>query len=49
VAVVTDYVFHDDSALKYSLLIVPLPGILLGAGCAPAGLRPYDRLVRSMK
>jgi MFS family permease len=49
VALVTDYVFHDDSALKYSLLIVPVPGILLGATCVLAGLRPYDRLARSMK
>lgn len=46
VALVTDYVFHDDMALRYSLLIVSGSALLLGAGFLARGLQPYrDSLV----
>jgi hypothetical protein len=44
VALVTDYVFRDDSGLRYSLLVVPLPAIVIGAVCTVLALGPYQRL-----
>lgn len=41
VAVVTDYVFADDAALRWSLLIVGTVASLVAAGLLAAGMRPY--------
>ena len=48
VAVFTDYVFHDDNMVGYSLLVVTSTAHLLAALIPWAGLRPFvqskDRL-----
>jgi MFS family permease len=48
VAVLTDYVFHDDNMVGYSLLVVNIVAHLLAALILWAGLRPFvqskDRL-----
>jgi MFS family permease len=48
VAVLTDYVFHDDNMVGYSLLVVSVTAHLLAALILWAGLRPFvqskDRL-----
>ncbi|PPE74518.1 MFS transporter [Solimonas fluminis] len=41
VALVTDYVFHDDAALRWSLLIVGSVACAAAAALLWAGLRPY--------
>lgn len=41
VAVVTDYVFHDDAAVRYSLLLVGAVAQLGAIACLYAGLAPY--------
>jgi MFS family permease len=41
VALVTDYVFRDDAALRWSLLAVCSAACLLAAALLAAGLRPY--------
>ncbi|MEN0106496.1 MAG: MFS transporter [Pseudomonas sp.] len=47
VALVTDYGFADDKALRYSLLIVTSTALLLAAVLLGKGLRPYrESLVR---
>jgi MFS family permease len=46
VALLTDRVFHNDAALRYSLSIVSVGGMLLAAALLAAGLRPYRRTVR---
>jgi MFS family permease len=45
VALVTDRVFGDDAALRYSLAIVSASGMLLAALLLAAGLSPYRRTV----
>ena len=45
VALVTDRVFGDDAALRYSLAIVSAVGMLLAAVVLGAGLKPYRRAV----
>jgi MFS family permease len=47
VALVTDRVFGDDAALRYSLSIVSAGGMLLAALVLGAGLKPYRRAVRA--
>jgi MFS family permease len=46
VALVTDRVFADDEALRYSLSLVSATGMLLAAGLLAAGLRPYRLIVQ---
>ncbi len=41
VALVTDYVFHDDNAVGYSILIVGSVAYLLAMGFLAMGLGPY--------
>lgn len=41
VALVTDFVFHDDMALRYSLLIVTSLALLGGVVLLGMGLKPY--------
>jgi MFS family permease len=48
VALVTDYIFRDDLGLRYSLLVVPLPAIMLGAVCTVLALAPYQRLYEAI-
>ena len=49
VALVTDHVFHNDAALRYSLLVVPVPAILCGAALTWIGLEPYRRVYDSLR
>jgi MFS family permease len=41
VALFTDYVFHDDNAVRYSLLIVGAAAQLVAIALLASGLRPY--------
>jgi MFS family permease len=41
VGLVTDYVFRDESALRYSLVLVAAVGITAGIGLLGAGLKPF--------
>jgi hypothetical protein len=41
VAYLTDYVFRDDAAVRYSLVWVSLAAHVAGAGLLWAGLRPF--------
>jgi MFS family permease len=43
VALVTDYVFRDDLAVRYSLIAVGVPAMLAAAALLWGGLRPYRR------
>ena len=43
VAVFTDYVFHDDNMVGYSLLVVSVTAHLLAALILWTGLRPFVR------
>jgi MFS family permease len=43
VALITDYVFHDDNMVGYSLLIVTVIAHLLSAAFFWAGLKPFIR------
>ncbi|QOT78280.1 MFS transporter [Cupriavidus basilensis] len=43
VALVTDHVFHDDAALRYSLALTAAPSALFGLWLIGSGLRPYAR------
>jgi MFS family permease len=43
VALVTDYVFRDDLAVRYSLITVGVPVMLAAAALLWAGLGPYRR------
>lgn len=45
VAILTDFVFADDAALRYSLAILPLVICPVAALLAYLGLRPYRELV----
>jgi MFS family permease len=49
VALVTDRVFGDDLALRYSLSIVSAIGMLLAAALLAAGLGPYRRTVQAVQ
>ncbi|MFN8354276.1 MAG: MFS transporter [Spirosomataceae bacterium] len=41
VALITDFVFHDESLLRYSMIIVSLGSCLLALLCLTLGLKPY--------
>ena len=43
VALVTDYVFHDDKALRYALALTAGPSVLFGLWLIASGLRPYAK------
>lgn len=45
VALITDRVFHDDQAVRYSLLAVTVAGLAGAAALLAAGLAPYRRSV----
>jgi MFS family permease len=45
VGVITDRVFNDDAAVRYSLLIVTIVGLGTAASLLMAGLAPYRRSV----
>lgn len=45
VALLTDYVFHDESAIRYSLAIVICLGALLGLASYSLGLSAYRKAV----
>ena len=44
-ALLTDYVFHDEQAIRYSLAIVTFVGALLALGCYSYGLVPYRKAI----
>jgi MFS family permease len=48
VAVVTDYVFKDDSALRYALALTAGPSVLFGLWLIASGLRPYAQTYAQM-
>ena len=41
VALITDYVFHDDKALPYSMALMAGPSSLIGLWLIWSGLKPY--------
>jgi len=43
VALVTDHLFHDDLALRYSLIVTGVPVMAASAALLAAGLGPYRR------
>ncbi|MCJ1885821.1 MFS transporter [Pseudomonas sp. LA21] len=49
IALVTDYVFADDMALRYSLLIVSLVALSAGAFLLARGLKPYRASLEHLK
>lgn len=49
VALVTDYGFRDEQALRYSLAVVTGIGLLLATGVLAAGLGPYRRTVAALQ
>ncbi len=42
-ALITDYVFHDDAAIGYSLVLTTVPGTLIALYCAWRGMKSYAR------
>ncbi len=48
VAVLTDYVFGDDQALRYSLALVPLLVCPAAALLVVLGLKPYRRALEAV-
>lgn len=48
VALVTDYVFHDDKALPYSMALMAGPSALIGLWLIASGLKPYARTVSAL-
>lgn len=48
VALVTDYVFHADADLPYSLALTALPSTLLGLWLIASGLKPYELTRRAL-
>jgi sugar phosphate permease len=49
VAIFTDYVFHDDKSVRYSLLIVATTAHLISAVLLWVGLKPYRRSLDYLK
>ena len=49
VALLTDYVFHDEKALRYSLAITIAGGSVLALGCYAYGLAPYRRAIEAVR
>jgi MFS family permease len=48
VALVTDHLFHQDAALRYSLALTAAPSALFGLWLISSGLRPYARSCAGM-
>ena len=49
VALVTDYVFRDDQAVRYSLLIVMTSAELIALGLLWKGLKPYRESLERLR
>jgi len=49
VAMMTDYVFRDDNAVNYSLLVVATAAHLISAALLWAGLKPFQRSLERLK
>jgi MFS family permease len=49
VALFTDYVFHSDAALRYSLVAVTVPALLLAALLSWLGLGLYERTLTATR
>jgi len=49
VALLTDYVFQDEGAIRYSLATVTLLASMISLGCYSLGLTPYRRAMASMQ
>ncbi|WP_300395475.1 MFS transporter [Henriciella sp.] len=47
-ALITDWVFGDDAALKYSLVLATVPVSLIALGCAWLGMKPYGETRREL-
>ena len=48
-ALLTDYVFHDQNALPYSMAIVIIPGVLLTLLLSAYGASMVDAVRRTLK
>ena len=49
VALVTDYVFHDDKMLRYSLAYVSIATLIVSVLFGLAALRPYARSLETVE
>ncbi len=49
VALLTDYIFQDEGAIRYSLAMVTLLGSMISLGCYSFGLAPYRLAMASMQ
>lgn len=49
VALFTDYVFHDEMAIRYSLVLLFLVGGMLGTICFLLAMKPYRNALASIK
>ena len=49
VAFFTDFVFHDEAAIRYSLVLLLLSGGIIGAVCFKTGLKPYREAIENNK
>ncbi|MGH8443432.1 MAG: spinster family MFS transporter [Nevskiaceae bacterium] len=49
VALITDFVFHDDMAVRYSMIIVGCSACAVAALVLAAGLKPYCASVASLR
>jgi MFS family permease len=49
VALLTDYLFHDDAALPYSLALASVPACLLGLVIVWTGLKSYDTAIAGQR
>jgi MFS family permease len=48
VALFTDYLFQDEMAIRYSLMLTMIMGALLGAVCLKTGLAPYRKAIANL-
>ncbi len=49
VALFTDFVFHDESMIRYSLMLLLLVGGSIGTVCFLAAMKPYRTALESIK
>jgi len=48
VALLTDYVFHDDQAVRWSILIIAAIGSAGAVALLAAGLQPYRETLKRL-
>jgi MFS family permease len=47
-ALVTDHVFRNEAALPYSMVVVAIPGVILGLTASLLGIKAYDEARRRL-